>query len=48
MIMINDITMNNYTAQAVPTWMNADSYDQLLGVEKEASLFNRIAAFLRH
>ena len=47
MIMISDMTMNNYTAQATPNWMAADNFATLLNQkQKTESFLNRLQAFL--
>ncbi len=47
MIMISDITLNNYTEREVPVWMNADHYDVLLSQKtEEKSFLNRLSTIL--
>ena len=47
MIMISDITLNNYTAPAKPAWQNADNYAALLEQKNERSFYAKLAALLR-
>lgn len=49
MIMISDMTMNNYTAQATPNWMAADNFATLLGQKhQENDFLSRLVALLKN
>lgn len=47
MIMISDMTLNNYTVQATPNWMAADNFSALLSQKHQSkSILDRVAALL--
>ena len=49
MIMVSEITLNNYTERAIPTWLKADNYGSLLdGNHRQIGVLNRLAQLLKH
>lgn len=49
MIMISEITLNNYTERSVPTWLKADNYGTLLTKDhRQIGVLNRLAQLLKH
>ncbi|GEM_PF-3780574 len=47
MIMISDMTQNNFTSAATPSWMKADNFDVLMNQkDAEPGLLDRIRSFL--
>lgn len=49
MIMISDMTINNYTVRATPEWMTADNFSMLLKQRQQGKSFlDRVAALLKN
>ncbi|MCD8190956.1 MAG: hypothetical protein LUD78_12215 [Clostridiales bacterium] len=48
MIMVSDLTLNNYTAPAAPSWMAADNFGALLSQQHQhTTLMERLSQLLR-
>ena len=49
MIMVSEITLNNYTERSNPTWLKADNYGSLLSNDhRQIGVLNRLAQLLKH